>query len=147
MKKKIRYITIFIALSVLILLILFNTIARKTSDWNFIQSVGGIKIENPLLTENGFYLPVICNVSGLDSITIKPTGLNSALSCIKSKVTIDGNKIYLKVVNGIAFSKRTNCNCKAVNIGYLNEGIYQVYYKASNSDEHLIGQFTIKEDI
>jgi hypothetical protein len=147
MKKTKKIIFGVIAILILILGVLwiaFNVLFRESADWKFIQSVGGIRTEMPLETEDGFYLPVICDVSGYDSVTIKPTIINSAISCLKVKVKIDKNKIYLKVVTGIAISKNDDCICKAVNIGHLEFGTYEVYYVDKSTSEHKIGQFTIE---
>lgn len=117
---------------------------NKAVDWEFIQSIGGIKIETPLETENGYYLPVICNVSGTDSITITPTVINSALSCIKIKSKIAENNIHLEVITGVSISKQKDCNCKATNLGWLKSGHYNVYYGDKNSSDHKIGSFYIE---
>ena len=87
MKKLIISVIIVVSL-LLIGWFLFNSFTRKSADWNFIQSVGGIKTEKPIETEDGYYLPILCNVSGWDSITVKPKAVNSALFCLKTKVSI-----------------------------------------------------------
>jgi len=144
MRKKIIIISSVFVFLTLILLVSFDTFTRQTEDWDFIQKVGGIETETPLETEDGFYLPVKCNVSGLDSVTIKPTTLNSALSCLKIKSTINGNTIHLKVIAGLAVTKKSDCNCKAVRVGDLEPGNYIVYYGDKSSFEHPIGKFTIE---
>jgi len=144
MKKKFIIVFGVLTLIVLVLFVSFETLTRETEDWDFIQQVGGIKTETPLETEDGFYLPVKCNVSGLDSVTIKPTTLNSALSCLKIKSTVNGNSIHLKVVAGLAVTKKSDCDCKAVRVGNLEPGNYIVYYGDESSIEHPIGKFTIK---
>ena len=92
MKKKLSVAAGLIILIAIISWTSFITLTRNSRDWTFIQTVGGIKIEKPLETEDGFYLPVICNVSGQDFVTVKPTGMNSALFCLKTKTTINDNK-------------------------------------------------------
>jgi hypothetical protein len=144
MKKILISVFVFLGLLIVVFIFSFFVLTRKTKDWQFIQSVGGISIEKPLLTEDGLYLPVICNVSGTDSITVKPTMLNSALSCIKIKSYIIGNNIFLKIVTGLVVSKKDNCNCKAISLGYLKQGKYKVYYGKKNSFEHQIGEFVIE---
>jgi hypothetical protein len=144
MRKKFIIVFGVLTLLVLVLFVSFETLTRETEDWDFIQTVGGIKTETPLETEEGFYLPVKCNVSGLDSVTIKPTMLNSALSCLKIKSTINGNTIHLKVVAGFAMTKNFDCNCRAVRVGDLGSGNYIVYYGNKSSLEHPIGKFTIE---
>ena len=131
-------------LLILVLLVSFENFTRQPEDWDFIQKVGGIKTGTPLETEDGFYLPVKCNVSGLDSVTIKPTTLNSSLSCLKIKSTVNGNTIHLRVITGLAVTKKFDCNCKVVRVGDLEPGNYTVYYGDESSFEHPIGKFTIE---
>lgn len=143
MKKKLSIalgvIVIIIALSVTFILM-----TRQARDWNFIQSVGGIKTEKPLETEDGYYLPVVCNVSGVDSVTIKSSTLNSALFVLKTKTHIKENRIYLTVFTGYSIVGKNDCKCKAVKIGTLKYGSYEIYYKDKDSTEHRIGKFTVE---
>ena len=143
MKKKLGIVAGLIIFIVIILWILFISLTRSSKDWSFIQTVGGIKIEKPLETEDGFYLPVICNVSGRDSVTVKPKGINSALFCLKTKTLINGNKIYLTVITGYSLFEKLDFKCKAVKIEKLKPGNYKVFYKDKESSEHQIGEFSI----
>jgi hypothetical protein len=145
LKKKIiitSSILLFLALASFVSL---YHLSRYTADWKFIQEVGGIKTGIPLETEDGFYLPVKCNISGLDSLTVKPKTLNSALSCLKIKSSIHHHSIYIELVVGIAISKKDNCNCKAFRLGDLEPGTYTVNYGDRSSSGHQIGTFTIKQ--
>ncbi len=146
MKKLIISAIIVVSLA-LIGLLVFNSLTRKSADWNFIQSVGGIKTEKPIDTQDGYYLPVICNVSGWDSITVRPKGPNSAIFCLKTEVKIIENKIYLTVITGIPLSDNLSSKSKAVGLGNLKEGNYKIYYKDNTTGEHLIGEFTIEKQI
>ena len=114
------------------------------ADWAFIESVGGIKVGTPLKTEQGYYLPIQCNVSGLDSITSQPTALNSALWCLSTQTFVEDSSIYLHINYGISFSDYTECNCSATNIGKLKSGNYKVYYQDETTQNTLIGAFTIE---
>jgi len=91
----------------------------------------------------GWVPKVKCNVSGVDSVTIKPKTPNSALSCLKIKSSVNGNTIHLKVVSGLAVKKELDCNCKAVQVGALKRGNYIIYYGDRSSFEHPIGKFSI----
>ena len=146
MKKIIIYLAI-IGSVLMISWILFISITRKSADWNFIQNVGGIKTEKPIETEDGYYLPIICNVSGWDSITVKPKAVNSALFCLKTKVKIEENKIYLTVITGIPVFGNSSSKSKAVRLGNLKDGNYKIYYKDKENTEHLIGEFSIEKQI
>jgi hypothetical protein len=145
--KKLGISLLIVVLLLLIGWLLFNSLTRKSADWNFIQNVGGIKTEKPVETEDGYYLPVICNVSGWDSITVKPKTVNSALFCLKTKVKIEENKIYLTVVTGIPIFGSINCKTKAVKLGNLKDGNYKIYYKEIITGEHQIGSFNIEKQI
>ena len=84
---------------------------------------------------------VICNVSGQDSVTVKPTGINSALFCLETK--IKENKIYMTVFTGYSLFEKLDCKSKAVRIGKLKAGNYTVLYEDIESGEHQIREFTI----
>jgi hypothetical protein len=146
MKKIIISISIIVFI-VLVIWVLFNTLTRKSADWNFIQRVGGIKTEKPIETEDGYYLPILCNVSGWDSITVKPITTNSSLFCLKTKVSIKENKIYLTVATGMSIFGNNSTKCKAAKLGNLKEGTYKIYYKDNTTGEHSIGEFTIEKQV
>jgi hypothetical protein len=132
-------------LFLLLVIIFFKQITLHKRSWNFIQQVGGIKIEKPLWTEDGLYLPIICNVSGLDSITTRPTTLNSGLICADSKVSVVGNKIYITIVTGLISFNDGYRKSRAANIGdKLQSGHYFVYYKDETSVTNLIGEFNLE---
>jgi len=142
--KNVLIISGVFALLILGLFVYFYTSTREVLNWESIQKIGGIKIGVPIKTGGVLYLPVLCNVSGTDSITTKPTVQNSALSCIKIKSTTSKNTIHLMVVSGISDQKKDNCNCKPVKIGRLKSGNYLVYYGEKSSFDHPIGKFTIE---
>jgi hypothetical protein len=118
---------------------IFEMITVQKLSWKEIQSYGGIKIEQPLESEDGYHLPVVCNVSGLDSTTRRPTALSSYNVYKRTKVKIDDHMIYLTVsISGPLFNDNGN-QCKAVKIGKLEHGHYLVYYTSGE----LIGEFNI----
>jgi hypothetical protein len=144
MKSKFKTVLVVFILLIVVIIIYFVSQTRETKDWDFIQKVGGIKTEQPYITEDGYYLPLKCNVSGTDSVTRKPTMVNSSMSCLKIKSTVNGNAIHLKVIAGIPLIGKSDCNCKSVQIGELKPGKYNVYYGDESSFEHPIGVFEIK---
>lgn len=144
MQKKFKVVLIALILLIIVIIISFVSLTRETKDWDFIQKVGGIKTEQPYITEDGYYLPLKCNVSGTDSVTIKPTMVNSSMSCLKIKSIVNGNAIHLKVIAGIPLISKSDCNCKSVQIGELKPGKYHVYYGDKSSFEHPIGGFEIE---
>lgn len=138
--KSLRTIAkIFIFLFLLISISLYS-FTRETKDWEFIQKVGGIKTGTPIETEDGLYLPVLCDESGTDSITLK-TRVSRKDSIIHLKIVAG---IPLKVITGISFGGNDKCYCRAVKIGHLKRGNYTVYYGKKSSFAHPIGKFTVE---
>jgi hypothetical protein len=116
---------------------------RETRDWSFIQSVGGISVGQPVSTQDGWYLPVNCDVSGLQTTTVKPTQLNSALVCYKVLATGDNQTIFISVQTSVAGSGPGTSSCRAVNIGNLRKGRYSIRYKDPNGMSHEVGSIEI----
>ena len=111
--------------------------------WNFMESVGGISIGTPSRNLQGsVYLPVICDVSGLTTITRKPTVLNSALVVTGIDKKIEDKRIYISVSTGLA-SKNSSCTCSGVDMGSIPAGDYQVFYYGSDREKHSLGKVTV----
>ncbi len=132
--------------SYIILIISLNScmgLFRHECDWAFIQSVGGIKIDEPYLTKDGWFLPVQCDVSGLTTITNKPTTMNSALKCVKVGYFKKKSSVFITIYTGSIGYRNKTCRCDGINIGHLKEGEYSIYYKYKN-DLHLIKSIKLK---
>ena len=56
-----------------------NMFAEPQS-WSFVESVGGIAVDPPVRADHTWVLPVRSDVSGLKSITTKPTIINSGMA-------------------------------------------------------------------
>jgi len=111
--------------------------------WQFMEAVGGIAIGSPTRNPQGsVYLPVRCDVSGLTTITTKPTAMNSALSVKSIKKKINGQKIVISVKTGLA-SKGETCTCPDVDLGNIPAGNYEVLYCGSDKKEQLLGSVTV----
>jgi len=132
-----------IILSVVGLLLLapfvFDILTVEKLSWKQVQSYGGIRIERPLESEDGYHLPLICDVSGLDSASVRSTAFSSYNICKRTKVKIDGHMIYLTISTSGKFFKYDSPKCKAVKLGKLEHGHYLVYYASGE----LIGEFYI----
>ena len=107
-----------------------------------IQSVGGLRVENPVTQSDGtIFLPVICNVSGLDTITVKPTMLNSALVIKKITAKCKGDRILIQIVTCVVDNKHVS-STKGVDLGKPKKGLYQVEYL--NPDRSTVSLRTIE---
>ena len=103
-------------------------LTAQGQSWGMIQSVGGLRVDDPVVQADGTtYLPVLCNVSGLDTITVKPTAINSALVVRKIAVKQRKEKIQIQVVTCVVDNKHTSV-AKGVSLGKMPEGTYQLEY-------------------
>jgi hypothetical protein len=132
---------IIIGISTLLLLapFAFDIATVEKLSWKQVQGYGGIRIERPLEGEDGYHLPLVCDVSGLDSASVRSTAYNPNNICNRAKVKIDDHMIYLSISVSDKFFKDDSQKCKAVKLGKLEHGHYLVYYETGE----LIGEFYI----
>jgi hypothetical protein len=111
--------------------------------WEFMETVGGVAIGTPSRTPPGtVFLPVICDVSGLTTITRKPTAINPALVVAGIDTKIDVRQILITVGTGLP-SETTTSNCPGVDLGDIPAGEYQVFYYNTGQDKHLLGEVNV----
>lgn len=128
----------FIALLLLASCALF----AESRSWQFVQSVGGIEIGIPVQSDNGWILPLRCDVSGLRAITVKPTTLNSGLSCGPVEVVTEGKTIFITLKTDVA-GKGRSAVCPAALLGNLPAGKYSVFYRYANENPVALGEISI----
>ena len=104
------------------------TAYARSESWGFVQSIGGMIVEAPVHSKDGWVLPVRANVSGLETITQKPTTMNSALICKYTEARIEENSIYLTLVTGITH-KGASPRCPPAELGNIVSGKYRVFYR------------------
>jgi mRNA-degrading endonuclease RelE of RelBE toxin-antitoxin system len=121
-----------------------SRMTEQKCDWRFITAVGEIKSEESYLTDDGWYLPIKCAVSGLTKITNDPTILNSTLECSKISFSKNDSAIFVTVYKELIGAKSNDCRYKVVNIGKLKNAKYKVCYKFDN-DTHLISMFDVSK--
>ena len=109
-----------------------------------IQSVGGLRVGNPVKQIDGtIFLPVICNVSGLDTITVKPTMLNSAFVVKKIAAKYRKDRILIQVVTCVVDNKHVSAT-KGIGLGKPKKGSYQVEYLNPDGSTVLLKTVDIK---
>lgn len=113
-----------------------------SSRWAFIQSVGGMAIGTPKKANGEWSLPVMADVSGLTTVTVKPSTLNSALICEKTVATVEGHNLYLTVFTGTAGSSYTP-RCPPAKLGAIPTGNYRVFYRGQNESPIPLGALRI----
>ncbi len=99
--------------------------------WDFVQSVGGIQVGTPLISEvGGWVLPVVADVSGTKKVTVAPTTNNSGLVC-DTKASVEGQAIYVTVSTALPEGTRT-ASCPFAGLGKIPYGTYSVLYRGPN---------------
>jgi hypothetical protein len=92
------------------------------------QSVGGLRIDALVVEADGStYLPLLCDVSGLQTITVKPTAMNSSQVVRQIVVQRRKEKVQLQVVTGVADNQRASV-ARGVSLGRVPEGVYPLEY-------------------
>ena len=114
----------------------------EVASWAFLSSVGGFSIGQPTKGGAGWVLPVQGDVSGLRTITTKPTTMNSAIACLETQASVDKMKINLRVITGLAGPGR-NAACPAAALGSLAPGRYSVQYRGINEPAVPLGEVVI----
>jgi hypothetical protein len=113
--------------------------------WDFIQSVGGIRVGNPEKKgDNSWALPVVCDVSGLTTVTQKPTTMNSALVVTKMLYKVSGKEIRISVVVNTPLSSSRTSRCSEIAMGTTSAGEYKVLYQESSKVTHALGTVTFQ---
>jgi len=91
------------------------------------QSVGGVKVERPYREAGTVYLPVVCDVSGLQAVTVRPTTVNSGLVVRKVGVAVEGANLYIWVTTSLPHGS-ASAGCGAAALGHVPPGKYAVFY-------------------
>jgi len=110
--------------------------------WDFVQSVGGLKLEAPSKAAGVWLLPLVVDVSGLKAVTRKPSSLNSGIACEKSSAVVEGANIYVSIVTGIAGPGKSP-SCPSAKLGALAAGKYRVFYRGPSENPVQVGVVSI----
>jgi hypothetical protein len=134
-----RYITTFILLFTATIAYagIAGFLTKESRNWQFIQSVGGMKI-----SQQGNTLKVECDVSGTKKITVKPTMINSGIGVRDLKHKRVGKTIQLNLITSV-FEKGMRSSCKALNLSAYPAGEYSVQYLDPDGTTHFLGKITL----
>ena len=122
-----------------------SLLTSQGQSWEMIQSVGGLRVDDPVTQGDGtVFLPIVCNVSGLDTITVKPTMLNSALVVRKITAKCRKDRILIQVVTCVVDNKHTSIS-KGVRLGRMKPGAYHVEYMNPDGTMMMVRRIEIQE--
>ena len=110
--------------------------------WSFVQAVGGLTVEAPRRTNGGIELPMHVDVSGLTTVTHRPTTINSGLICTATRVKVVAQTMHLTIETGPPRLGGSGV-CPPAQLGVVPPGVYTVYYGTATNDSTLIGRVTI----
>jgi len=98
--------------------------------WAFIQTVGGIKVGDAYpATNKTWTVAVECDVSGLTTITTKPTTMNSALVVKDVRCEVQQHQLRIWVVTCVATGRTNQPHwAKDMKLNGIEPGQYQVMY-------------------
>lgn len=126
------------------LALLASAAAAQQQPWSFVQAAGGLRLGKPMPRPTGWVLPVDANVSGLSTITARPTVVNPALVCNETLAALDGQALYLTVVTRSAGSGGTS-RCPPVFISNALAGRYTVFYRYGGEAPVRIGEVILSK--
>ena len=138
MKTAISLFCVVIASTTLALAGVAGFLTKKSESWNFIQSVGGMKV-----SADGAKLNVECDVSGTKTTTIKPTMINSGIGVRKLKHKRDGNTIQLTLVTSV-LEKGMKTSCSPLDLSAYPDGEYTVEYLDPDGKTHPLGKVVLR---
>ncbi|MDT8389709.1 MAG: hypothetical protein RRC34_04270 [Lentisphaeria bacterium] len=140
--KKRRFFQVFTLFASLSMLTAFaglpQFLTSKAKSWAFIQSVGGMAV-----SVEGTTLTVDCDVSGLKSITVKPTLINSGIGVRDLKVKRKGKTIFLTLKTCV-IGKGVKTSPDPVDLSGYPDGTYKVMYRDPKGPTHLINTIFLK---
>ena len=115
------------------------------ADWAFMQSVGGIRVEEAKKKGSSrWVLPVVCDVSGLTTVTHKPTTLNSGLVVTRVLHQVSGNEIHISVVLNTMLNTSHTSRCMEIVVSDISAGEYKILYEEPNKTNHVLGTVTFR---
>jgi hypothetical protein len=122
--------------------LLARVAVAEVASWKYLVSVGGFSIGHPKKVARGWVLPVQGDVSGLRTITAKPTTMNSSVACVETQASVEGKTISVRVITGIGGPGRS-ASCPPANLGPIAPGSYFVQYVGSNEAPVPLGNVVI----
>jgi len=113
-------------------------------DWQFVQQTGGIRIGVPIDRDGKKVLPVEYDVSGLTTVTRKPTTMNSGLAVRKIEAKKKDKQIVLRVFTQLVEKSSITGSQHFADLSGIPAGSYEVFYEVAGDQEKLLGQIEIK---
>lgn len=111
---------------------------RKEQPWSFVTATGGLELGSPVSVDGRWELPIRANVSGLETITLAPTTMNSGLVCDETRTRVEGRDIFLLIVTTLPHGE-ASARCPAAKLGALESGRYDILYGSHRAESVRLG--------
>jgi hypothetical protein len=119
-----------------------QSIFSTARDWQFVQSIGGLAIGTPHRDDRKHViLPVRCDISGTQTVTVHPTTGYSGLACDLPKVHVHSTNVFITVCT-ILPGKR-DASCPPADLGKLAGGDYSVFYSSPDGKREPLGSIKV----
>jgi hypothetical protein len=103
-------------------------------DWKFIQSVGGLSVNELEIKGGLYYLPVNLSVASYKA------GTKSAMVCTDTSARVAGKQIFLRIsTDSKKNAPNATAQCPSAKIGGIPDGHYRVMYIDADGNTHKIG--------
>jgi hypothetical protein len=87
-------------------------------------------------------LPVRADVSGLQTISSKPTTLNSIMGCSSTRAKVEDREILVTISTSL-LREGGSPRCPPAELGKLAAGRYAVFYGSTRADAKPIGMVDV----
>ena len=116
----------------------------EARDWQFVQQTGGMRVGAPIEKDGKKMLPIEYDVSGLSTITCKPTTMNSGLAVRRIDAVVKDGKIVIRLVTQVVEKSSINGLKHFSDLSGIPRGSYDVYYEIAGDLEKRLGRIEIK---
>jgi len=125
-----------------------TTIRGQIADWPFLQSVGGIQIGKTLQEQqHAWSMELLCDLSGHQTFTQKPTNLDSGMMIQKTQVDAKDNDIFISLLvsHVLWTSNPDKARCKGLTIE-STPGFHQIFYRDAIGNTFPLGHVEFNKD-
>ena len=112
-------------------------------DWQFVQSVGGMKLGKPYSDDRKHIILPICCSLACETITRRPTTAYSGLAFDTPVVRVNSTNIFLTFRTTLP--GKHDAQCPPADLGKIAGGDYAVFYRSPDGTRQELGSIHIPE--
>jgi hypothetical protein len=116
----------------------------EVRDWQFVQQTGGMRVGAPIEKDGKKMLPIEYDVSGLTTVTCKPTTMNSGLAVRRIEAAVKDGKIVIRLFTQVVEKASINGPKHFSGLSGIPRGVYDVYYEIADDPGKRLGRIEIE---